>query len=165
VSNGPALEFTVDGELPGAELTRSPGARVKIRARALGQARIGLPTVLQVEGPAGIVKEIKGNQGETVLEFEIEHSVEASQWLMASVVCDNNAVAHTTPIFVVVNAQPTWNPRQGPGVIEQQLAAMAKIESEVAKGNDARSAGIRERLNKAKAFYASLQEKMSKASS
>ncbi len=165
VSNGPALEFTVDGELPGAELTRSPGARVKIRARALGQARIGLPTVLQVEGPAGIVKEIKGNQGETVLEFEIEHSVEASQWLMASVVCDNNAVAHTTPIYVVVNAQPTWNPRQGPGVIEQQLAAIAKIESEVAKGNDARSAGIRERLNKAKAFYASLREKMSKASS
>jgi hypothetical protein len=165
VSNGPALEFTVDGELPGAELTHSPGARVKIRARALGQARIGLPTVLQVEGPAGILKEIKGNQGETVLEFEIEHSVEASQWLMASVVCDNNAVAHTTPIYVVVNAQPTWNPRQGPRIIDKQLAGMAKIESEVAKGNDARSAGIRERLQKAKDFYASLREKMAKAGS
>ena len=163
VSNGPALEFTVDGELPGTELTRSPGARVKIRARALGQTRIGLPTVLQVSGPAGIVKEIKGNRGETVLEFEIEHSVEASQWLMASVVCDNNAVAHTTPIYVVVNAQPTWNPRQGPRIMDKQLAAIAKIESEVAKGDDARSAGIRERLQKAKAFYANLRDKMSKA--
>ena len=29
VSNGPALEFTVDGELPGTELTRSPGTRKK----------------------------------------------------------------------------------------------------------------------------------------
>ena len=165
VSNGPALEFTVNGELPGSELTRSAGARVKIRARALGQARIGLPTVLQVEGPAGVVKEIKGKQGETALDFETEHVVETSQWLMASVVCDNNAVAHTTPIYVVVNAQPTWNARQGPRIIDKQLAAIAKIESEVAKGDDARSAGIRERLQKAKAFYASLREKMSKAGS
>jgi hypothetical protein len=155
----------VDGELPGAELNRSPGARVKIRARALGQARVGLPTVLQVSGLSGVVKEVKGNQGETILEFELEHLVETSQWLMASVVCDNNAVAHTTPIYVVVNAQPTWNARQGPRIIDKQLAAMAKIESEVAKGEDARSAGIRERLQKAKAFYASLREKMSKAGS
>ena len=162
VSNGPALEFTVDGELPGTELTRSLGTRVKICARALGQSRIGLPTVLQVSGPAGVVKEIKRSQGETELEFEIEHLVEASQWLMASVVCDNNAVAHTTPIYVVVNAQPTWNPRQGPRIIDKQLAAIAKIEAEVAKGEDARSAGIRERLQKAKAFYASLREKMSR---
>jgi hypothetical protein len=42
---------------------------------------------------------------------------------------------------------------------------MAKIESEVAKGDDARSVGIRERLQKAKAFYANLREKMSKAAS
>jgi hypothetical protein len=165
VSNGPALEFTVDGELPGAELNRSPGARVRIRARALGQARIGLPAVLQVSGPAGVVREVKGNEGQTELGFETEHVVETSQWLMASVVCDNNAVAHTTPIYVVVNAQPTWNPQQGPRIIDKQLAAIAKIESEVAKGDDARSAGIRERLQKAKAFYATLREKMSKAGS
>ena len=162
VSNGPALEFTVDGALPGSELTRSPGTRVKIRARALGHARIGLPTVLRVEGPTGILKEVKGSQGETELEFEFEHLVENSQWLMAGVACDNDAVAHTTPIYVVVNGQPTWNPRQGPRIIEKQLAGIAKIESEVAKGVDARSAGIRERLQKAKAFYATLRDKMSR---
>jgi hypothetical protein len=160
VSNGPALEFTVDGELPGTELTRSPGKRVKIRARALGQARIGLPIVLRVEGPAGVVKEVNSKKGETELAFEIEHVVEASQWLVASVVCDNNAVAHTTPVYVVVNAQPTWNPRQGPGIIEKQLTAIAKIESEFAKGEDPRSAGIRERLQQAKSFYATLRDKM-----
>jgi hypothetical protein len=162
VSNGPALEFTVDGALPGSELTLSPGKQVMIRARALGHARIGLPTVLQVEGPTGILKEIKGNQGEAELELEFEHLVETSQWLMAGVACDNKAVAHTTPIYLVINGQPTWNPRQGPRIIEKQLAGMAKIESEVAKGADVRSAGIRERLQKAKAFYATLRDKMSR---
>jgi hypothetical protein len=162
VSNDPALEFAVDGALPGSELTRSPGTRVKIRARALGHARIGLPTVLRVEGPTGILKEVKSEQGKTELECEFEHPVESSQWLMAGVSCDNKAVAHTTPIYLVVNGQPTWNPQQGPGIIEKQLAGMAKIDSEVAKGADARSAGIRERLQKAKAFYAALRDKMSR---
>jgi hypothetical protein len=38
---------------------------------------------------------------------------------------------------------------------------MAKIESEFSKGDDARRAGIRERLQKARAFYANLRQKMS----
>jgi len=162
VSNGPVLEFTVDDELPGTELRRSPGTRVKIRAQAKGQTRIGLPTLLRVEGPGGVVKEVRSKSGETELALEIQHFVEASQWLVASVVCDNNAVAHTTPVYVVVNAQPTWNPRRGPKSIEKQLAAIAKIESEFAKGDDARNAGVRERLQQAKSFYATLRDKMSR---
>jgi len=162
VSNGPALEFTVDGELPGTELKRSAGTRVKVQARALGQARIGLPTTLRVEGPSGVVKEVSKKGSDAELALALEHHVESSQWLMASVACDNNAVAHTTPLYVAVDSQPTWNPRQGPGIIEKQLAAIAKIESEFAKGDDARSVGIRERLQKAKAFYADLRSRMSR---
>lgn len=162
VSNGPALEFTVDDELPGTELTRSAGARLKIRARVLGHAGIGLPTVLRVEGPGGIIKEIKSDQGEPELTFELEHRVADSQWLMASAVCENQAVANTTPVYVVVNGRPTWDPRKGPRIIEKQLAGIATIESEFAKGDDARSVGIRERLQKARAFYANLREQMSR---
>jgi hypothetical protein len=162
VSNGPALEFTVDGELPGTELTRISGARVKIRARVLGHAGIGLPTVLRVEGPGGIIKEIKSDQGEPELTFEMEHRVDDSQWLMASAVCDNQAVANSTPVYVVVNGRPTWDPLKGPRIIEKQLAGIARIESEFAKGDDARSVGLRERLQKARAFYADLREQMSR---
>jgi hypothetical protein len=160
VSNGPALELTVDGELPGTELKRSPGARVKIQARALGQARVGLPTALRVEGPHGVVKEVTKTGAEAELAIELEHRIESSQWLMASVVCDNGALAHTTPVYVVANSQPTWNPQKGPAIIDRQLAAIAKIESEFAKADDARSAGIRDRLQKAKAFYGDLRQRM-----
>jgi len=163
VSNGPALEFTVDDKLPGTELSRSTGGVVKIRARVLGHARIGLPKVLRVEGPDGIVKEISGQAGETELALEIDHRIDASQWLMASAVCDNGAVANTTPVYLVLNGRPTWNSRQGPRIIQKQLDAIAKIESEFAKGEDPRSAGIRERLGKARAFYADLREKMPNA--
>jgi hypothetical protein len=82
---------------------------------------------------------------------------------MASAVCDNGAVANTTPVYLVLNGRPTWNPRQGPRIIQKQLESIAKIESEFAKGEDARSVGIRERLRKARDFYADLREKMSRA--
>jgi hypothetical protein len=160
VSNGPALLFTVDDELPGSELKRAPGARLNLRARALGHERIGLPAVLQIEGPDGVVKEVKNRAAESELSVDLEYVAERSQWLLANVVCDNQSVAHTTPVYIVVNEQPTWNPRQGPALIDKQLTLMVQIESEFAKGNDARSVGIRERLQKAKLFNADLREKM-----
>jgi hypothetical protein len=163
VSNGPALEFTVDGELPGTELTRSPGDRVKLRARVLGHPGIGLPTVLRIEGPSGVLKEATSQRGETELNLELEHKVDTSQWIMASAACDNQALANTTPVYVVVDRRPTWDPKQGPRIIEKQLAGITKIENEFAKGEDARSAGVRERLIKARAFYADLLQQMSGA--
>jgi hypothetical protein len=160
VSNGPALEFTVDGKLPGSGLACSSGTTVQIRARVQGHSAIGVPTLLRVEGPAGVIKETRSERGEQDLAFELEHRVDVSQWLMASASCHNQAVANNTPVYVVVNGRPTWDPRQGPRIIEKQLNGIAKIESEFTKGEDARSVGIRERLNKAKDFYAKLRERM-----
>lgn len=160
VSNGPALEFTVDGELPGSELARAPGTTVKIHARALGQAAVGLPTVLRVEGPSGVVKEIAGTDGQTELSLDFDHRLEESQWLTASAQCHNNALAITTPVYLAVNSRPTWNAIRGPAIIDRQIASIARIESEFSKGDDARSVGVRERLQKAKAYYADLRERM-----
>jgi hypothetical protein len=150
----------VDDELPGTELTRTSGARVKIRARAQGHAQIGLPAVLQIEGSGGVLKEARSPQGETELAIDLEHTVGTSQWLMACVVCDNGALAHTTPVYVVVNGRPTWNPRRGPDLVDKQVAAIAKIEAEFAESNDDRAKGIRERLQRARDFYADLRKRM-----
>jgi hypothetical protein len=160
VSNGPVLEFTVDGQLPGSELIRSASSRVQIRARAHGHAGVGLPTVLQVEGSDGIVKEVTNTHGVGELTIELEQTVDSSQWLMASAVCDNGAVAHTTPVYIVVNRRPTWHERLAPGIIEKQLAAIANIEAEFANRTDVRAKGISERLQHARTFYADLRERI-----
>ena len=161
VSNGPALEFTVDGALPGTELNHAAGDRVQIRARVVGHPGIGLPTELRVEGPGGVVKEIKSNAGDPELTLELTHRVDSSQWLMASAACDNRAVANTTPVYVVVGGQPTWDLQRGPGIVEKQLDAIAKIEIEFS-AHDPRSVGIRERLRKARDFYGALRERISR---
>jgi hypothetical protein len=63
-------------------------------------------------------------------------------------------------------AQPANTTRVHFGLIDAQIGkptpAMAKIESEFLKGDDARSLGTRERLQKAKAFYIGLRGRMSR---
>ncbi|MGH9390072.1 MAG: hypothetical protein ACRD1Z_10685, partial [Vicinamibacteria bacterium] len=84
--------------------------------------------------------------------------------LAAAAVCSNGAVAHSSPVYVIVDGRPAWSPDLGPRLIEKQLQAMARIEKEFAGKADARSRGIFERLEGAKQYYARLKERMERAS-
>jgi hypothetical protein len=160
VSNGPAVMFTVDGKLPGTEIKAGKGQELRIRAVAKGHPKVGLPRALTVVNNAGVVREVFEEQGSTSLSLNFEFPIERSQWITVSVVCDNNAVAHTSPVYVVVDDQPTWCPKRGPIVIENQLKEIAKIESEFHRNAGYHGQGVHERLDKAKAFYADLRRKM-----
>ena len=138
------------------------GRRRQVPDRSVSGFWLALATASALTLVAGglVCPSLGSERGEQDLAFELEHRVDVSQWLMASASCHNQAVANNTPVYVVVNGRPTWDPRQGPRIIEKQLNGIAKIESEFTKGEDARSVGIRERLNKAKDFYAKLRERM-----
>lgn len=165
VSNGPVLDFTVNGQIPGSEIKLDSGKPLKVIARATGHARIGLPKSLTVMGKEGVVKEESNEAGRPELFIELELTPAESTWLMASTVCHNGAVAHTTPVYVVVDDQPTWNAQLGPQIIDKQLKSMSKIQAEMEKevaekGKNERNQGVLERLEKARKFYADLRAKM-----
>jgi hypothetical protein len=90
-------------------------------------------------------------------------SLDRSRWIAAGVVCDNNALAHTTPVYVMVDAQPTWCPKRGPLVIQNQLAEIAKIESEFVGKTDERSRGLLERMQRARDYYDKLRKEMARS--
>ena len=93
----------------------------------------------------------------------MEVPLERSRWIAAAADCVNGALAHTSPVYVVVEGQPTWCPERGPALIEKQLAAMRGIEKEFSGKDDPRSRGILERLRKAARTYAILKAAMEKA--
>ena len=161
VGNGPALEFTVDGKLPGTEITKKAGSKVKISATVLGHPKVGMPKVLSIISNDGVVKEIINDKKKTKLTVSFDLPITTSRWLVAGTICDNNAVAHSTPVYVIVNGRRTWCPERGPAVIDKQLAAIAVIEREVAGKDDDLSKGVRQRLQRAKDYYAELRKKMS----
>ena len=88
---------------------------------------------------------------------------EKSGWITLNTRCENGAIAHTTPVYLIMDGQPTWSPTKGPALIQKQLAAIVKIEQEFAGKQTPRAAGVRERLGRARAYYSKLQAEMQKA--
>ena len=63
VSNGPFLEFTVNGQLPGTEIIARPGDVITIRARVASHPAIALPKVaVSLVPPLGIASFRRGPQ-------------------------------------------------------------------------------------------------------
>ena len=163
VSNGPALEFTVDGKPPGTTLPKKRGDRVRAAAKVRCHPKIGPLRALRLVSNEGTLKEVKPAGGEEALSVELRLPLERSRWIAAAAECANGALAHSSPIYVTVDGQPTWCPDRGPKLIDKQLAAIARIEKEFAAGKDRRSRGIRERLARARAFYAELRRSMKRS--
>ena len=160
VSNGPVLEFTVDNELPGTELSRNAGDSVFIKARVLSHPKIGIPKALTLVGNEGVLKEIANPKKASSITIELERKIDQSQWLVLSTVCNNNALAHTTPVYVKVGGRPTWCPDRGPAVIRKQLAAIARISNEFTPAENDRAMGIQRRLTLAQDYYRGLLAQM-----
>ena len=160
VTNGPALEFTVDGQLPGSEIEKPAGRTARAIAKVLGHPKVGLPKVLTIEGNDGILKEVTNPGGQSELSLEMELPIEKSQWLVASSVCTNGAVAHTSPVYVIVDGQPFWSPMRGPAIIAEKVNWIRAVEKEFAEGTDPRSKGMVKRMRKAMAYYTELKDKM-----
>ncbi len=159
VSNGPALEFTVNGELPGSEIKANGKGKVSVRARAWGHPKVGVPELLELVSNEGTLHTERNTDGGShELSFEMHVDIPRSKWLAINSRCDNGAVAHTSPIYVVVDGEPTWSPTKSQEIIRKQLDAIAVIEKEFADGNDIRSRAIQERLVRAKTYYAKLLE-------
>ncbi|MCP4193756.1 MAG: CehA/McbA family metallohydrolase [Planctomycetaceae bacterium] len=157
VSNGPALEFTVNGQLSGSELAFDAPAVVKVQARALGHKKVGLPVMLELVSNDGTIAKVQPAQNESGnLSLNTQIEIKRSQWMAINVRCDNGAVAHTSPIYIVIDGEPTWSPTRGKPIIKKQLEAIASIETEFSGGNDLRSRAILERLARAKGYYAKL---------
>ena len=157
VSNGPVLFLTVDGQIPGSALKPQVGDRLKVHARAAGHQAIGLPNRLEIVSGDGVLQSItrdKTTTGDLTLDFEI--TIKTSGWITANTICPNGALAHTTPIYLVVDDRPTWSPTKGPALIGKQLDAIRKIEEEFTSQETLRAQGVRERLARARSYYSKL---------
>lgn len=108
VTNGPWLDFTVDGDGPGTVLDLTPGAVVTLQARASG---IGADRLLLVSAD-GVIADGPADQS---LEFSFQ--VERPTWVAALArggvhdeVLDRSAFAHTGPVYLDLDAQRVQRP-------------------------------------------------------
>ena len=152
VSNGPALFLEADQNLPGTEIIQPKSSYANIKVLAISHPSIGKINRVAIYNNDGLLFEDLNTQKSDSILIELGHKIDKSQWLSAVVYCDNGAVAHTTPVYFVVDGKPTWNLEKAPGIIEKQLGLIQIIEEET-KTKEEIDNGILDRLEKAKAFY------------
>lgn len=155
VSNGPALFLEVNGKMPGEEINSSKNQTVNIKATALSNKNIGVIKRIEIYNNDGLIYSKENTGASDSLSFETGHTITKSQWICAVVFCDNIAIAHTSPVYIVADGQPVFDKAKAPSLIARQQKLLEEIiADERAKSHP--DAGVIERCHKAKDRYMSL---------
>jgi len=154
VSNGPALFFTANDKIPGNDVIVNHGSTAKLKVTAISPKEIGQMTRLAIYNNDGLVHEILNPKATDTLQFNFDLPITKSQWLVAAVYCNNDAVAHTSPIYFVVDGKPTWNIEKAPEIICKQMKFIDEIELVTTEP------GILTRLKNARVFYRKMLDEM-----
>lgn len=127
VTTGPMLEFTVNGQIAGADIRAKPGDRLRIKARAMSP--VVPPRFLEVVAQGDVVRAarppVQGGDWELDFTLPVTHST----WLAAR--C---AGAHTSPVYVHVNGARFWKVGQVEELVKVRGRQLDDIEEMVRRG-------------------------------
>jgi len=159
VSNGPALFLEADGNYPGREIIRNRGFISKIKVKAFSHPSIGNIDRVEIYNNDGMVQQHLNSDKLDSVTIELDHTLNKSQWLTAAVYCDNGAIAHTSPIYFIIDGKPTWNPDKAPSIVDKQMALIQVIDDEE-HGKDVPDKEVLDRLDNARRFYKAMLKAM-----
>jgi hypothetical protein len=144
VTNGPLLDFTINGKGMGEELRVKKGTKLDIAAVARMNPDVDSLDRLELV-VLGDVTDTKSANGKDSVELRKQVTAEHSMWVAVRAhggrqAEDNMTIAHTTPIYVIVDGEPAWKRDAVPTIVaelRQQLQELATeaYESPVA-GNE-----------------------------
>jgi hypothetical protein len=122
VSVGPLLEFTVDGFLPGEELTPKKGQNLKVHAKGMA-GYLDFPLQqLEIVVNGEVVRSAQPVNNTVSLDFDIP--ADHSFWIAA-----RTKGAHSSPVYVTVDGQRHWNLSAVPELLAKREQQMKDIEN------------------------------------
>jgi hypothetical protein len=162
VTNGPMLEFHVDGRLAGSEIQVEKGHRARVELAVTGHPAIGLPRHLRLVGSDGLISESFPDATDpSRIEAIVDVEVLRSQWLAVSTECYNGAVAHSSPVYLIVGGEPSYHPGKGPAIVDRHLDSLGELQREVAAWRDhPNQEELLVRLARAADYYRALKERI-----
>jgi hypothetical protein len=128
VTNGPMLELTVNGALPGGEVKVAPNGNLRIRARAWAPPAIGSPKRLEVLAHGQVIRSLESRDaGQNELELEFTVRAGTGQWIVARVKSQNGAQAHTSPVYVPDAGKSFLDRGRVPELVAKRLRVLEYI--------------------------------------
>lgn len=133
VTNGPFLEFTVNGKGMGEEIRVKRGTPLNISAETTLNPDVDKLDRLELI-VLGDVNQMQKGSGEKA-SIKKTLTAERSMWIavrsFGSKQDPNNmTVAHSTPIYVVVEDEPTWNREQLPKIVSDLRGQLSRMLTE-----------------------------------
>jgi hypothetical protein len=134
VTNGPTLDFTVNGKIMGEELRVKRGTKLDIAATArLNPDVDSLDRLELVVG--GDVTDTAASGGTDSASLRKQITAERSMWIAVRAyggkqAPNNMTVAHSAPIYVVVDGEPAWNRDKVPETIAELRGQLQELLTE-----------------------------------
>jgi hypothetical protein len=151
------ISLTVDRAIPGDALAFPSAHKVRIRARAWAPAEIGAPELLEVVADGKVIR-----SAVAALDFTLD--VGRSQWIAARATAENEAVAHTSPVYVAIGGKSFLDQSQVAELVAKRLAVLEFIEGRLRDAKYSREYGpgeleaLRERIGEARREYRKLSQ-------
>jgi len=133
VSNGPFLEFTVNGHEMGSELHLARGSSLEIAAEARMNPDVDRLDRLELV-VLGDVASTQTAHGQDRLQLRTRITAEHSLWLAVRAYGSrqeewNTTAAHSAPVYVVVDDEPTWNRARVPALVQRERRILHELLS------------------------------------
>jgi hypothetical protein len=125
VTNGPMLTLSVNGAMPGGELRARSRGKLRISAQAWAPEAIGAPKTLEIVSDGRVIRSAQAStpkQGKLQMQFDVPAG--QSQWIAARVTAFNGAVAHSSPVYVLVDGESFADRAQLRQLVEKRLKVL-----------------------------------------
>jgi hypothetical protein len=115
-------------------------ATVRIRARAWAPETIGAPKTLEIVAHGRVIRAVEARgPGQSHLELQLDQRGGESQWIAARVTASNGAVAHSSPVYILVEGESFADRKQLPQIVEKRLKVLDFIGARLRDRNFTRS--------------------------
>ncbi|GGI85009.1 hypothetical protein GCM10007973_22010 [Polymorphobacter multimanifer] len=123
ITNGPLLQFSINGKGMGEELRVAPGSTLKVSALARLNPELDRLDRLELI-TLGDVARTAANNGTDSISLDTEIKVDRSMWIAVRAYGQrkdgrNTTVAHSAPVYVVVGDEPTWKREAVPQIVAE----------------------------------------------
>jgi len=130
VSNGPVLEFSVNGETQKSELNIQRGQRVKISATAAVNPDMDSLSRLELVVHGKVVKTVSSDAGSESLQLDYDFQPRESLWLAIRAYGKEYRVAHSAPVYVYVDGNKQFgNPELAKGIAEKYIEVLRAFKA------------------------------------
>jgi hypothetical protein len=131
VTNGPLLEFTVNGQPMGGELKVTRGTMLEVIGQADLNPDVDVLSHIELVAHGEVIAAERAN-GQSRVTLRATVPADRSTWLALRAwgtrqERSNMTAAHSAPVYVLVDGQPFWKREAVPAIVAEQRARLDEL--------------------------------------